>query len=115
MELFGLAASYCSSVSLDSVVFCRIFPPVHAPIAGFLAGRSHLFASAAVTALARVMGRRHIFCLHVYLYIRTFAPTTLTEPLGVLLALASVPFFIEAFRTESLPAALLAFAFAVSR
>ena len=69
-------------------------------------------ASAAVTRW-RGLWAGVTFFAFTYLYIRTFAPTTLTEPLGVLLALASVPFFIEAFRTKSLPAALLAFAFAV--
>jgi hypothetical protein len=44
-----------------------------------------------------------------YIYVRTFVPTSLTEPLGLCLALFSVPFFIEALRTTSLPHALFAF------
>ena len=44
-----------------------------------------------------------------YTYVRAFVPTALTEPLGLCWALFSIPFFIEAFRTRSLPSALLAF------
>jgi hypothetical protein len=44
-----------------------------------------------------------------YIYVRTFVPTSLTEPLGLCWALFSVPFFIEALRTSSLSHALLAF------
>ncbi len=43
-----------------------------------------------------------------YIYVRTFAPTTLTEPLGLCWALFAIPFLIAAFRTRSLPHALLA-------
>ena len=43
-----------------------------------------------------------------YIYMRAFAATTLTEPLGVIWALFSVPFLIDALRSSSLPSALLA-------
>jgi hypothetical protein len=68
------------------------------------------FASAAVTRWRGLWAGVTFFAL-TYICVRTFAPTTLSEPLGLLAALASVPFFIEAFRTGSVPAALLAFAF----
>ena len=43
-----------------------------------------------------------------YTYVRVFAPTTLTEPLGLCWALFSIPFFIEALRARSLASALVA-------
>jgi hypothetical protein len=45
----------------------------------------------------------------VYIYARIFAPTTLTEPLGLFWALLSIPFFIDACRTASVKSALIAF------
>jgi hypothetical protein len=68
------------------------------------------FASAAVMRWRGLWAGVTFFAL-AYICVRTFAPTTLSEPLGLLAALASVPFFIEAFRTGSVLAALLAFAF----
>jgi hypothetical protein len=44
-----------------------------------------------------------------YICVRTFVPTSLTEPLGLCWALFSIPFFIEALRTNSLWHALAAF------
>ena len=44
----------------------------------------------------------------VYIYARSFMPTILTEPLGIMVALFSIPFLIAAFRTQSLSHALLA-------
>jgi hypothetical protein len=75
----------------------------------FLAG-AICFASAAVTRWRGLWAGVTFFAL-TYICVRTFAPTTLSEPLGLLVALASVPFFIEAFRTGSVAAASLAFAF----
>jgi hypothetical protein len=43
----------------------------------------------------------------VYIYSRIFAPTALTEPLGLIWALLAIPFFIQAFKTGSLAHALL--------
>ena len=68
------------------------------------------FASAAVTRWQGLWAGVTFFAL-TYSCVRTFAPTTLSEPLGLLAALASVPFFIEAFRTRSVSAAFLALAF----
>jgi len=45
-----------------------------------------------------------------YIYNRSFAPTTLTEPLGVFWGLLSIPFFVRAFRGRSPKAALAGFA-----
>ena len=45
-----------------------------------------------------------------YIYARVFSPTTLTEPLGLIWALLSVPFFIEFFRSGSIRSAQVAFA-----
>ena len=42
----------------------------------------------------------------VYIYSRIFAPTSLTEPLGLIWALLAIPFFIQAFKTGSLAHAL---------
>src|SRR5262249_6338798 len=44
------------------------------------------------------------------IYARTFAPTSLTEPLGLVWALFAIPFLIEAWRTGSLAHALLGLA-----
>src|SRR5258707_8056992 len=48
-----------------------------------------------------------------YIYARTFIPTTLTEPPGMLWALLSIPFFIVAFRTGSVKPTLVAFAMTI--
>lgn len=45
-----------------------------------------------------------------YLYLRSFAPTSLSEPLGLFWSLSSIPFFIAAFRTRSAGSALVGFA-----
>lgn len=45
-----------------------------------------------------------------YLYLRTFAPTSLSEPLGLFWSLLSIPFFIDAFRTRAAGSALIGFA-----
>jgi hypothetical protein len=45
-----------------------------------------------------------------YIYVRIFAPTSLTEPLGLFWALLSIPFFLQAFRLRSPNLALLGFA-----
>jgi hypothetical protein len=45
-----------------------------------------------------------------YIYVRAFAPTSLTEPLGLFWALLSVPFFVDAIRTRSVKSALVGFA-----
>jgi hypothetical protein len=47
-----------------------------------------------------------------YIYAHMFAPTILTEPLGLCWALLSIPFFIDAFRNGSVKPALVAFAIA---
>ena len=46
----------------------------------------------------------------VYIYARSVAPTTLTEPLGICWALFSVPFLIVALRAQSRDHAMLALA-----
>jgi hypothetical protein len=48
-----------------------------------------------------------------YIYVRTFAMTSLTEPLGLFWALLSVSFFVAAFRSDSPKPALLGFAMTV--
>jgi hypothetical protein len=48
-----------------------------------------------------------------YIYSRTFAPTTLTEPLGLIVAMLSVPYLIESFRSGSVNHALMGFALTV--
>ncbi len=46
-----------------------------------------------------------------YIYIRSFVPTTLSEPLGLFFALVAIPFFIDTFRSGSLMSALVGIAF----
>jgi hypothetical protein len=46
-----------------------------------------------------------------YTYIRPFAPTTLTEPLGLFWALVAIPFMVAMLRTRNLTHALPFFAF----
>ena len=45
-----------------------------------------------------------------YLYVRIFALTSLSEPLGLFWSLLSIPCFIDAFRTRSASSALVGFA-----
>jgi len=52
------------------------------------------------------------FLALTYIYARSFAPTTLTEPLGLIWSLLSIPFFIDAFRSGSAKPALVGFAMA---
>jgi hypothetical protein len=68
--------------------------------------------SFAASAVARYRGvwAGVLFVGLTYIYVRTFAPTTLTEPLGLIWALAVIPFLLEALRSGSLPYALMAFA-----
>jgi hypothetical protein len=49
-----------------------------------------------------------------YIYVRSFAPTPLTESLGLFWALLSIPFFVEAFRRGSYKPALVGFAMTVT-
>jgi hypothetical protein len=49
----------------------------------------------------------------IYIYARIFAPTSLTEPLGLFWALLSVPFFIDAFRSGAVKSAQVGFAMTV--
>ena len=67
------------------------------------------FAAWAVTKWRGIWPGVTFFAL-VYTYVRTFAPTALTEPQGLFWALFSVPFFIEALRTRALSHGLVAFA-----
>ncbi|MBV9983265.1 hypothetical protein [Bradyrhizobium sp.] len=74
-----------------------------------------LLAAAACLAAHAVMIWRGIwaglaFFGLSYLYLRTFAPTSLSEPLGLFWALLSIPFFIAAFRTRAAGSALIGFA-----
>jgi len=78
-----------------------------------------LFAAAACFATYAIAMWRGIwaglaFFGLTYIYARGFVPTTLTEPLGMFWALLSIPFFIEAFRGDSIKSALVAFAMTVT-
>ena len=66
------------------------------------------FAAVAVARWRGVWAGLAFFAL-TYIYSREFVPTALTEPLGLVWALFSIPFFIEALR-GSRPHALVAFA-----
>jgi hypothetical protein len=77
--------------------------------------QSCLLAVASCVAAHAVMVWRGIWAGLVflglsYLYTRTFAPTSLSEPLGLFWSLLSIPFFICSFRSRSAAAALLGFA-----
>ena len=77
-----------------------------------LLGAAAWWASCAVMAWRGVWAGLAFFGL-AYIYARVFAPTTLTEPLGLFWALLSVPFFIASFRTSSVYPALIGFALTV--
>ena len=59
-----IAAAFRSTL----LFFAAFSLPVDAPIAGLLAGRNHLLCFCSGHPLARVVGRRHIFCLHLFVY-----------------------------------------------
>jgi hypothetical protein len=74
-----------------------------------------LLAAAACVAAHAVMVWRGIwaglaFLGLSYLYLRAFAPTSLSEPLGLFWSLLSIPFFIDAFRRRATNSALVGFA-----
>jgi hypothetical protein len=74
-----------------------------------------LLAAAACLAAHAVMIWRGIwaglaFFGISYLYLRSFAPTSLSEPLGLFWSLLSIPCFVDAFRSRSAAPALLGFA-----
>jgi hypothetical protein len=74
-----------------------------------LLGAAAWAASYAVMAWRGVWAAIGFFGL-TYIYTRIFAPTSLTEPLGLFWALLSVPFFIDAFRSGSVKSAQVGFA-----
>jgi hypothetical protein len=74
-----------------------------------LIGIAAWLASYAVMVWRGVWAGVAFFSL-VYIYARIFAPTTLTEPLGLFWALLSVPFLIDSFRSGSVKSALIGFA-----
>jgi hypothetical protein len=74
-----------------------------------LVGAAAWLASRAVMAWRGIWAGVAFFSF-TYIYVRIFVPTTLTEPLGLIFALLSVPFFIDSFRSHSLSAALIGFA-----
>jgi hypothetical protein len=74
-----------------------------------LLGMAAWLASCAVMVWRGVWAGVTFFSL-VYIYARIFAPTTLTEPLGLFWGLLSVPFFIDSFRSRSVKSALIGFA-----
>jgi hypothetical protein len=51
-----------------------------------------------------------VFFALTYIYVRVFAPVTLTEPLGLIWGIFSIPFFTEALRRKSRRMALFGFA-----
>jgi hypothetical protein len=51
-----------------------------------------------------------VFFALTYIYVRVFAPLTLTEPLGLIWGILSIPFFTEALRCGSRRLALFGFA-----
>lgn len=69
----------------------------------------------ATSAIARWRGlwAGIAFFAFTYLYTRTFSPTALTEPLGIIWTLVSIPFWIAALNARSLRCGLLALAFTV--
>jgi hypothetical protein len=80
-----------------------------------LALQACLLAFAACVAAYAVMVWRGIwtglaFFGLAYIYVRVFAPTSLTESLGVFWSLLSIPFFVESFRTGSARPAFVGFA-----
>lgn len=66
----------------------------------------------AATAVARWRGlwAGLAFAAIMMIWARTYTTTSLTEPLGLFIALLAVPFFIDALRGRSLNAGLIAFA-----
>lgn len=67
------------------------------------------FAASAVARWRGLWAGLAFFAL-AYANARTWAPTSLTEPLGLWWAFFSVPFFVAALRSNSLTHALIAFA-----
>ncbi len=76
---------------------------------GCLLGGAAWVASCAVMVWRGVWAGLGFFGL-IYIYARIFSPTSLTEPLGLIWALLSIPFFIGAFRSGSVKPALVGFA-----
>jgi hypothetical protein len=71
----------------------------------FLLSAASCFAAYSVAKWRGVWPGVAFFGL-VYIYSRVFAPTSLTEPLGLIWALLAIPFFIQALKTGSLAPAL---------
>ncbi len=109
-QSFALRRPIAAAFRSTLLFFAGFSLPAMLLLQAFLLAGAICFASAAVTRWRGLWSGVTFFAL-TYICVRTFAPTTLSEPLGLLAALASIPFFIEAFRTGSVPAALLAFAF----
>jgi hypothetical protein len=76
---------------------------------GGLVGGAAWLASCAIMAWRGVWAGVGFFAL-TYIYARIFTPTSLTEPLGLFWSLLSVPFFVDAFRSDSAKSALVAYA-----
>jgi hypothetical protein len=74
-----------------------------------LLGAAAWWASCAVMAWRGLWAGVAFFSL-TYICVRIFAPTTLTEPLGLFWALLSIPFFVASIRTASVGPALVGFA-----
>lgn len=86
--------------------------PVMLLLQACLLGAAAWWASRAVMAWRGLWAGLAFFSL-TYIYARIFAPTTLTESLGLFWALLSIPFFIASFRTASARPALIGFGLTV--
>jgi hypothetical protein len=104
-----LAASFRSVVLLlgDFSLQCMLILQ-----AALVAGAT-CFAANAIMMWRGVWAAIAFFAL-TYIYGRYFVPTTLTEPLGLVWTLLSIPYFIRAFGDRSANAALVAFAMTVT-
>lgn len=68
------------------------------------------FGACAISRWRGIWAGLVYFCL-IFIVLRSFLPTTLTEPIGFFWALFAIPFFIDGLRKDSAPHIFLGFTF----
>ena len=106
---FAMRRPYAAAFRSVLLFVSQYSLPVMLLLQACLLGAAAWWATRAVMAWRGLWAGVAFFSL-AYIYARIFAPTTLTEPLGLMWALLSIPFFIASFRTSSAKPALIGFA-----
>ena len=109
---FAMRRPYAAAFRSVLLFVSQYSLPVMLLLQACLLGAAAWWATRAVMAWRGLWAGVAFFSL-TYIYARIFAPTTLTEPLGLLWALLSIPFFIASIRTSSVGPALIGFALTV--